>query len=67
MKTIHKKTYSADEDATRFEIFKTTLAEIEAHNKLFAVGKATYTRGTNKFSDNTHQENEALNGALPPP
>jgi len=39
------------EEARRKQIFKETLAMIEAHNELYSKGLTTFTMGINQFAD----------------
>ena len=56
-KLTHDRKYeSVAEENYRREIFNKKKTEIEEHNKLAEVGKETYYKGINQFSDWTHQE-----------
>ena len=45
------KSYTAEEEIHRFEIFKENIQKIEEHNKLYHLGKKSYYMGVNQFSD----------------
>jgi len=50
-KAEHGKSYSDEEDAKRFEIFKENIKMVEEHNKKYENKETTYKMGINKFSD----------------
>lgn len=58
-----QKNYTSSlEELKRIKIYQNNLAAIEEHNKKFAEGKVTWTKGINQFSDWTKKEiDEFLN------
>ncbi|XP_028134129.1 protein CTLA-2-alpha [Diabrotica virgifera virgifera] len=65
-KTDYNRNYDAQEDATRFAIFKTNYDQIEAHNKKFEAGEVTWSMGLNQFADRTPEELKHLHGLRRP-
>lgn len=57
LQTEHKKSYDAEEDRERFEIFKANVKRIVEHNEKFERGEVTYTMGINQFADRKPGEN----------
>lgn len=56
-KTKFKKNYvSKAEELLREGIFNVSLATINDHNKLFELGKSSFSLGMNFFGDWTHEE-----------
>ncbi|XP_066254185.1 cathepsin L-like proteinase [Euwallacea similis] len=55
-KSAHGKTYSRQEDARRFAIFRDNLRSIEQHNALYAKGLVSYNKTVTMFSDWTPEE-----------
>jgi hypothetical protein len=53
----HGKTgYDAAQDTAHYATFLRNKAQVEAHNERFALGKETYEKGINQFSDIEHDE-----------
>jgi len=52
----HKRVYAVDETLRRFQIFKSNLDYIEAHNERAAKGQHSFTLAMNRFGDWTNQE-----------
>lgn len=52
----YNKSYDAEEDAKRFELFKKKLIEFKAHNEKYEKGEVSYTVGINQFTDLTEEE-----------
>ncbi|XP_066141224.1 uncharacterized protein [Euwallacea fornicatus] len=55
-KSAHGKTYSEQENARRFTIFRDNLRSIQEHNALYARGLVSYNKTVTKFSDWTSEE-----------
>jgi len=55
-KSVHGKSYSANEDALRRKIFEDRIERINAHNLRHDLGLTTYRQGLNKFTDMTNDE-----------
>jgi DNA-directed RNA polymerase beta' subunit len=55
-KTTFKKTYSAEEDERRKQIYIETKKRVEEHNEKFEKGETTFTMGINQFSDQLPEE-----------
>ena len=47
---------SAEEHATRLQIFAETVRSVSVHNALFDAGKSTYRQGVNQFAVYTNAE-----------
>lgn len=60
-KTKYGRKYSsAEEEAHRKQIFLDNVKEIEAFNRLYALGIATHRKGINQFADKSPAELKAL-------
>jgi C1A family cysteine protease len=53
---------SAEEHATRLQIFAETVRSVSVHNALFDAGKSTYRQGVNQFAVYTNAEYRRLLG-----
>ncbi|KAL3284574.1 hypothetical protein HHI36_018731 [Cryptolaemus montrouzieri] len=53
---FNRKYESPEEEATRKELFRVTVEQIEAHNARHAQGLESYTQGINQFTDRTPEE-----------
>lgn len=56
------KYYSTSEDADRYEIYRSKMADIAEHNSLYDLGGATFMMGETPFTDQTINEVNARNG-----
>ena len=66
IKAEHGKSYSEEEDAKRFEIFKENLKMIAEHNEKYEKKEVTYKMGLNKFTDMFPEEKEKMLGLRTP-
>jgi len=61
-KLFHGKTYAAEEDAVRRELFETSVQKINQHNLGTDLGLKSYRLGLTKFADMTNDEFRAYKG-----
>jgi Cathepsin propeptide inhibitor domain (I29) len=52
----YQKSYTPEENAKRFEIFKKNFASIQEQNRKYEQGLSTFTSGVNNFADRTPEE-----------
>jgi cathepsin L len=53
---FNKSYESSDEEARRFEIYKSNVQRVVEHNAKYAAGETTYTLAINEFADLTNEE-----------
>lgn len=58
--------FSAEEDQTRFEIFKKNVELVNEQNAKYARGESTWGAAINDFSDRTPEEKHQTQGLLVP-
>ncbi|KAH8350315.1 protein CTLA-2-beta-like [Drosophila kikkawai] len=61
------KSYEADEDLKRRDLYAQSKARIEEHNLKFEKGEVTYKMGINHLADRTPEEMGNLCGSRQPP
>lgn len=63
---MFQRNYNADEDKTRFEIFKKSVEYVEQQNAKFARKESTFGAAINEFSDHTEEEKKQRQGLFRP-
>lgn len=63
---LFERKYSAEEDKTRFEIFKKNVELVEAQNAKYARGESTFGANINELSDHTPEERKQREGLIRP-
>ncbi|XP_072399419.1 digestive cysteine proteinase 3-like [Diabrotica undecimpunctata] len=63
-KKDYNRSYDAEEDAKRFEVFKKNYDRIIEHNKKYEAGEVTWKAGLNQFTDRFPEEREHPEAAI---
>jgi Cathepsin propeptide inhibitor domain (I29) len=66
LQTLFERKYNAEEDKTRFVIFKKSVEYVEQQNAKFARGESNFGAAINEFSDHTEAEKQQRQGLFVP-
>lgn len=66
LQNLFERKYNAEEDKTRFAIFKKSVEHVEQQNAKYARGESTFGAAINEFSDHTEAEKQQRQGLFVP-